>query len=593
VPGPEPASPSRLKWGRRLGLRREVLILLPVSVLLLSVLSTAALFAYRSSLLLLAEERRGEAGRAARAAASRLGTTAEVGDAELRRAAPEALAVAVVGADGTPLVAVGELPSSGLLEPLGGLPPTPGVGVGPGDLLPGRVAGFAPLGGGGGGRILRLDLPAAVLAGQLRTMQVLLVVVLGVNAAVAVLIFAFLGRLLSPYERLLDRAREVGGEGEGEDEVAFVISTFERAVAALARQRREEADGGGVEEDLRTLERTLGGSLGSGLLLLDRAGLLLSINPVGAELLEVPRPPHGASLGEVLAAHPDLAAVLDEAVASGAGVKRREVAAGARTLGLTVHPLRRDDGTVRAFLVLFSDLTEARRRESERRLDEGLARLGEMAAGVAHELRNSVATLAGYLSLIERRPPGEPLGDYLGEIRRETEHLQRVVEDFLAFARPGTVRSAGVDLEGLARRAAADPALAGARVEIAAESAEPVRGDPQLLERLLRNLLRNAVEAERRAGRPGGAEVWVRRSEAGVEVAVADRGGGLAPEVRERLFHPFVTGHAGGVGLGLAVSHRIATLHGATLHLEDRPGGGVCARLLFPPDTFVSKGNDS
>jgi signal transduction histidine kinase len=302
----------------------------------------------------------------------------------------------------------------------------------------------------------------------------------------------------------------------------------------------------------------------------------------------------------VLAGQPELLDLLAAAVAEGNAPQRQECVVRAdgtsrasRTVGLTVHPLRRDDGGVRGHLVLFADLTEVQRRAEEARLAESLARLGEMAGGVAHELRNSLATLRGYLTLIERRPDEESIADYLSEIRHEADHLERVLEDFLAFARPGTARVQEFPLTPLLRRAAADPSLTGVQVtaDTAAADGVTLRGDPQLLERAVRNLLHNAVQAERESGRAGPVEVWAAPSPEGVEVAIRDRGPGLPDEIRERLFHPFATGRRGGVGLGLALAHRIVVLHGGRIRLEDRPGGGTQALLTFPHDTLVTTSN--
>jgi signal transduction histidine kinase len=215
-----------------------------------------------------------------------------------------------------------------------------------------------------------------------------------------------------------------------------------------------------------------------------------------------------------------------------------------------------------------------------------------MAGGVAHELRNSLATLRGYLTLIERRPDEESIADYLAEIRHEADHLERVLEDFLAFARPGTARFEELSLNQLARRSAADPALAGVEVRVLTDSDVRLRGDAQLLERAVRNLLHNAAQAEREAGGTGPVELTIEPGPEGVELAVEDRGPGLPPEVRERLFHPFATGRRGGVGLGLALAHRIVTLHGGRIRLEDRPGGGTRALLTFPRDTIVTIGSE-
>jgi signal transduction histidine kinase len=141
---------------------------------------------------------------------------------------------------------------------------------------------------------------------------------------------------------------------------------------------------------------------------------------------------------------------------------------------------------------------------------------------------------------------------------------------------------------------AADPALGGfpVRVSGTAEDAH-LRGDAQLLERALRNLVHNAVQAEREAGQPGPIDVGLTHTPEGVELAIEDRGPGLPPEIRERLFHPFATSRRGGVGLGLALAHRIVTLHGGRIRLDDRPGGGTRALLFFPLDTIVTMSNRS
>ncbi len=325
---------------------------------------------------------------------------------------------------------------------------------------------------------------------------------------------------------------------------------------------------------------------------------MLALNAVGAALLGTEPPEPGTPLDRVLAGQPELREVLAAAVAEGTAPQRQECAVHPvpetgeiLTVGLTVHPLRRDDGEVRGLLVLFADLTETRRRAEEGRLAESLAQLGEMAGGVAHELRNGLATLRGYLTLIERRPDEDSIADFLSEIRGEADHLERVLQDFLAFARPGTARMRGLALLPLLRRAAADPALEGVEVTVQGEDAM-LRGDPELLERAVRNLLHNAAQAEREAGRRGPVEVAVTLDGEGVEVAIEDRGPGLPDEIRARLFHPFATGRRGGVGLGLALAHRIVVLHGGRIRLEDRPGGGTRALLSFPRDTSVTISNE-
>ncbi len=575
-----------------------MLILLPVALLLLVVLSTFTLFSYRNAIALLAGERQQEAARVARAVADRLAASA--GPAvpsplDLRQPAPSARGVALVDARGAAIAILGELPAGGLLDPAGGRPIDQPAGFGPDDSSPDTVIGFAPLGRGADRRYVRVDLPARVLARQRRSLAVLTVAVMSINAALAVLLLFFLRHLLSPWETLLARARQVGGAGAaGEDEIDFLLSTFDRALTSLAGRQ-----GRSPEDDIAALERTLSASLRSGLLLIDREGRVLALNAVGAALLGAELPEPGAPLAQVLAGQPELREILEVAVAEGTAPQRQECAvrpgqdgAEALTVGLTVHPLRRDDGEVRGLLVLFADLTEAQRRAEEGRLAESLAQLGEMAGGVAHELRNGLATLRGYLTLIERRPDEDSIADFLSEIRGEADHLERVLQDFLSFARPGTARVRELSLDRLLRRAAADPALDGVEVRVQGEDVV-LRGDPQLLERAVRNLLHNAVEAEREVGRRGPIEVAIALEPEGVEIAIEDRGPGLPDEIRARLFHPFATGRRGGVGLGLALAHRIVVLHGGRIRLDDRPGGGTRALLSFPRDTIVTMSNET
>lgn len=612
---------------RRIGLRHEVLILVPVALFLLVLLSIFTLFTYRDGIALLQEERRGEALLLAHRVAG-LASEDLSGD-DLRRLAPTARAVALVGADGTVLARSGSLPGgpggssgrAGVLAPLPEAAEDAGAAhaYGPDRLVGDRVAALVPVVLEGGTGWVRLDLGAPGLALQQRGLGVLTWVVLAVDGGVLVLVVLFLGRMLGPYETLLDRAREAGEvPPASEDEAAFLVATFERALEALSQpEPRPESrpdSAGGDGDEIALLQRTLASSFESGVLLLDRRGRVLMVNRTGAALLEiepVELPPAEAAEGrppeEILGGHPELVQVLAEAVDEEKGVRRREIETTTPSgrelaLGLTVHPLRRDAGRegIRGYLVLFIDLTEIRRRSEQTRLAESLQQIGELAAGVAHELRNGLATLKGYLTLIDRsrRPAGAPdedLAEAVTEMRREADHLQRVLEDFLSFARPGTARLEPVDLYQVLARAAADPVLADARIRLRPPppGGAPFAGDPLLLERAFRNLLHNAVQATRDEGAaPAGAgagggpgvDVSVAAPDAGgLDVTVADRGPGIPDELRERLFRPFASGRPGGVGLGLALARRIVVLHGGRLELEDRPGGGTVARVRFPP----------
>jgi len=571
----------------RMGLRREVSILLPATLFLLVLLSGFAVLSYRSGIQLLVDERQIEATTLARQLASTLTTGPLPSEAALHRRAPRAQSIAVVDRQGNPRVSYGDFGTEPLVASLTGSQLTQTLAIGPDSRVGPVVAGFTPLERDEGTLVVRVDLPAHQLDRQRRTAQRLLWVVLPVDVALMGLVLLFLPSLMRPFDTLLQQARTLGGKPDDQDEVTFLISTVEKAMASL----REPA-AAATDDDIAVLQRTLAPSLESGFLLLDTEGLVLTVNPVGCELLEIDSPTEPIAIDTYLAHHAAFCDTLAKAVAQATSLPRQEVlidtSQGSRLLGLTVHTLRRDDGIVRGHLVLFVDLTETQRLAEQEQLASSLAQLGELAAGVAHELRNSLATLRGYLTLIERRPEQESITDFLSEIRRESDHLQRVVEDFLAFARPETARIEAVNLIEVLRRAATDPALHGKTVDIEIDEAasQTLQGDSQLLERALRNLLHNAAEAEAAIGARGPIQARLQRHSGQIELVIEDRGPGLPEDVRQRLFQPFVTGRPNGVGLGLSLTHRIVTLHGGTVDLEDRSEGGTRVTLSFPVDVF-------
>lgn len=231
------------------------------------------------------------------------------------------------------------------------------------------------------------------------------------------------------------------------------------------------------------------------------------------------------------------------------------------------------------------------RAEARVRLTEGLAQLGELSAGVAHELRNSVAAISGWVALARREPLQPAAADCLEEIDRESRQLARVVGDFLTFARPGSRRLERADLAAILRRAAQAPE-GGVPVDLRLPAGEAtLAGDEQLLERAFRNLVTNAIEATREAGATAPVEIELTPRTGGWQVDVRDRGAGIPATLKERLFEPFATGRAEGVGLGLALARRIVLLHEGTIEAADREAGGTRFRVELPADISDTKGS--
>lgn len=578
---------------RRTGLRREGPMVLAVALAIFVLLSAFTLLAFRQAAARASAERRAEVvALAERLARDAAGSGSRV-DA-LVRLAPPGAALALFAADGRLLDAWGHAETPALPATVDLAAVGRGMSItGDGAELPraGTLAALVAVPAAGGERrYLRVDLPAPALAAARRSLAWLTPTVLALSIAAALVVLLYVRALARPYEALLARAREAGAEVDELDELAALVSTFDRALEALAA-RGSAAAAGGPEPALGELQEALGTEHGGGFLLLDREGTLLAATPVAAELLGVPPPLTGVPLAQALERRPELVRLLESAVGTGEalprGAVRVERATGTATLGVTAEPLRGEGGRPRGWLVVVADLTDLERRAAQERLADGLAQLGELSAGVAHELRNSLASLSGWLALARREPLPGAAAECLDEAGRETAALARVVEDFLAFARPGTRRHERVDLIALAGRAAHDPALGDVAVELRLPQRAEIEGDPGLLDRALRNLIANAARAERDAGRRGplGLALTAVQSPAlgpAWELAIEDRGPGLPAAVRARLFEPFAAGPRGGAGLGLALARRIAVLHDGEIEIADRPGGGTRALLRLP-----------
>ena len=337
------------------------------------------------------------------------------------------------------------------------------------------------------------------------------------------------------------------------------------------------------------------GSLRTGLLAVDAAGRLVRLSPEVARVLELGEvAAHlGRPAAEVLAAHASLVALLHEALKGHELPPRAElelVLAGGRErrpIGFTLVPVREAGGALRGAALLFRDLTPFERQDEQARLRERLAALGQMAAGLAHEIRNPLASIQVLLELLKRSLAGPEDVELVDEILSELETLTRIVNGSLEFVRPHAAMRAPVEMDALVheavRRARARVPFDGL-IEIAVEPGLAPSLDALQLERVLVNLIANAFEAMRDHPRPGGHRLGVVAGTADGELrlSVADSGPGVPPENRERIFYPFFTTREQGTGVGLAEVHKAVASHGGSVEVRDRVGGGAVFVIHLP-----------
>ena len=254
-------------------------------------------------------------------------------------------------------------------------------------------------------------------------------------------------------------------------------------------------------------------------------------------------------------------------------------------LGVTATPAEGADGRFLGAVALFSDLTEIRELEGRVALARHLADLGQVSAGAAHEFRNAAAAIDGFADLALRSNDPERSSEYVRAIRQEAQEMSRVTNDFLLFARPESFAPEPIDLADVAEAAAAETERAHPDLSIERSGEFPeAAGSDVLLRRALVNLLRNAVEAtpEGRRAEPDAIALIGGRSAGEATLSVGDRGPGVESAERERIFLPFYSSKPRGSGFGLAIVARIAELHGGTVDVTDRPGGGALFTLRLP-----------
>lgn len=235
-----------------------------------------------------------------------------------------------------------------------------------------------------------------------------------------------------------------------------------------------------------------------------------------------------------------------------------------------------------------------------------LAALGEMAAGIAHEVRNPLGSIGLYAKMLEEDLKDRPADQELaGKIRRSVRGLDAVVMDVLAFSKEMRVSPERVAAGELLDRAIEEGLAGRSGIEVVREHGAGlgVDCDPTLAHRALVNVVRNAAEAMLEESASGTLRVGVQRRlvpAAGMQgggglamvvIAVRDSGPGVPPDVMQKMFNPFFTTRAAGTGLGLAIVHRIMDAHGGRVSVRNAPGGrGAVVELMFPAEVSAAAG---
>ena len=358
--------------------------------------------------------------------------------------------------------------------------------------------------------------------------------------------------------------------------LAFIFGDqLQKGAETLATTRKAAAD-------LFTLHQDIVRSLASGLITIAPDGTVLTANDAACDIL-------GRSVAELSnkpidSVMPGLTALLAE---SKGELRRADLTiADDLALGVTVSPLRDVRDQVIGRVVNFTDLTELRRLEQHARRSERLATVGQLAAGVAHEIRNPLASISGSIQLLKASPVSDDDRALMTIVNREIDRLNVLIGDLLDYANPRPSQHVDFDLDVLVTEtlqvARADHAFADIDIATDVRGPLPLRADAAKLRQVLWNLLRNAADAAAAGGKHVTVAAGRGDTDGDARIVVEDDGPGIPPDRIAHIFDPFFTTKQKGTGLGLATSHAVIAEHGGRIDVVSEVGKGTKMVVTLP-----------
>lgn len=381
--------------------------------------------------------------------------------------------------------------------------------------------------------------------------------------------------------------KKLGSGDKDATQVGFVVDTFhelvsklkekERELEILKRQAEEKAHSIGIYNE-NILQ-----SVPSGVIGFDQELRITKMNASAEKILDLREADViGRKHTEILNSP------IVEIIERRRTVERAEVGyithSGKRIwLGLNMSPLKDSSNDTIGQILVFTDLTELKAFQSQKELRDRLSNLGEMSAGIAHELRNPMAVISGYTKILMKKVDDASV-PAVEAISREVDVMDRIITDFLSFAKPTEVMATEFDLGRLLESCLVNLEGSVERISIVQNTGmlPVVRADEVLMRQALTNLLQNAVESM-----PDGGELSIRGfADNGFRLSISDTGHGIPASIKDKVFLPFYTTKEKGTGLGLSIVHKIVVSHGGTVRVESSEKGTTFT-VTFPKEMVV------
>jgi signal transduction histidine kinase len=453
---------------------------------------------------------------------------------------------------------------------------------------------ISPVPGGHGQNLLILSARLPQLALLDNASRLILIVSIGA-LVVVVVVYLVLSRLIfAPIRKMRREARLAGrpaAEAASGDELVAeyrqIIAELRDKEDQLLRLNRELRT---RAESLEQFNQYLLASVDTGILTFDPNGTVLAVNDAAERILpNLPVLKKGLAYTAVLAAYPPICEELTSLIADRV-VSYREYQLGqpdgrVLTLGITTSLVRDASGDLVGLSLLISDLSEVSRLRIELEQRSRLVALGEMAGGLAHQLRNSLGAIGGFTTLARRKSGrDESIADTLTALHDEAREAERLIERFLSFARPIQPSFEPVNLpdflgEVVAGFKARDEYQ---NIEFNLESvpAITIPVDPLLIKQALGNLIDNGARAY--DGRSGELAVHCSLEGNNLLIEITDHAAGIPAEKLETIFTPFYSSRPSGTGLGLPLASRMVGLHGGRISVRSVEGRGSTFTIHLP-----------
>ena len=330
-------------------------------------------------------------------------------------------------------------------------------------------------------------------------------------------------------------------------------------------------------ENLQVLHEIIVRSISGGLITTDLEGAIKLVNPAARSFLGRGEEDFsGLTVQELFVDQLPIANTVR------CEVRARTPGGAERMLGISCSALQGTGGDTIGYIYTFTDLTEIRRLERELHLRDRLAAVGRLAAGIAHEIRNPLSSIAGSVKMLSGIAAlTDDQRALLGIVTRESERLNAIISDFLTYSRDRSFQSVTVDLCQLLSDTLTLLGNRQSGIKIERNFSCPTalaEGDGDKLKQVFWNLCSNAIRAM-----PGGGVLTASLDQLGGSwrIRFRDTGQGISPQLIEKIFEPFQSGFEGGTGLGLAIVYRIIQAHGAHITVRSEPGKGTEFTLLF------------